>query len=65
MDRSYEAIANDELGGKHDDHDIERRAGEDRRLGIDRRKQERRTSDSARKTRLTPQEIAALLNGSR
>jgi hypothetical protein len=65
MDRTYnyEAHADEEFTGHIDDD--ERRTGDDRRQGSDRRRQERRQSDSARKARLTPQEIAALLNGSR
>ena len=63
MDTTYYANANEEFDGKMDD-DGERRQGIDRRGSLDRRKQERR-ADSARKMRLTPQEIAALLNGSR
>ena len=67
MDKTYyyEANANEEFNGHTDDDDPERRSGADRRQSTDRRKQERRRSDSARKARLTPQEIAALLNGSR
>jgi hypothetical protein len=64
MDTTYYANATEEFDGKMDD-DGERRHGTDRRGSIDRRKQERRRADSARKARLTPQEIAALLNGSR
>jgi hypothetical protein len=67
MDKTYyyEAHANEDFNGHTDDDDAERRSGEDRRQVADRRKQERRRNDSARKARLTPQEIAALLNGSR
>jgi hypothetical protein len=68
MDRTYyEAHANEDID-RQSNHGAaesdERRTGQDRRQGADRRKQERRKSEQAR-ARLTPQEIAALLNGSR
>jgi len=59
----YEAHANEEIDGHPDDTE-ERRSGEDRRQGTERRRQERRHAEQARAP-LTPQEIAALLNGSR
>ena len=65
MDRTYYANAN---GDEPEHADAEAggpRPAEDRRSGIDRRRQDRRADDRARKARLTPQEIAALLHGSR
>ncbi len=65
MDTTYQANANrDEIEHGNDEAGGSRPA-EERRSGADRRRHDRRADDRARKARLTPQEIAALLRGPR